>query len=381
MSSPYAQLWALRPDVDFLNHGSFGATPREVLAAQAAYRVEMEAEPVSFLARRLGGMLDDVRATLAGYLRADVAGLVLVPNASTGVSTVLASTKWSPGDEILMCDQTYNAVKQMVFALADRHGVVPVECRAPFPLRTADELVEAYASGINPRTRLVIVDHVSSPTGIVFPVARIVALARAAGVPVLVDGAHAPGFMPLDLDALDADFYTGNLHKWLCAPKGAAFLWLRDEWRVGKVRPLVVSHGYRMGLAAEFNWLGTVDPTAWLAVPAAIAFAARFPEAAEWNHALVREGRRRVAAALDVELPHPDDRALYGSMAAVPVPQAGRTDFAVLSGLNEQMYRRHRIEVPFMGYDGRVFVRISGQLYNAPEQYERLARALQHMDY
>lgn len=369
--------WTLDPTVTFLNHGSFGATPRPVLEAQARWRAEMEREPVAFLARRLGGLGEAVRARLAAYLGADPRGLVPVPNATTGINAVFRSLDWKPGDELLLADQSYNAVRQAARFLADRHGVRVVEARIPFPLRDAGEVVDAYAAALTDRTRLLVVDHIVSPTALILPIARVIALARERGVPVLVDGAHGPGMLPLALDAIGADAYVGNLHKWLCAPKGAAVLHLGPALR-DRVHPLAISHGYGLGLLAEFDWAGTSDPTAWLAVPDAIDFFEALGPARVRNevHALVRDGRRLVADALGVDLPHPDDPTLYGSMAAIPFPLEGPADAARLQGLTARLYDEKRIEVPFTGYDGRAFVRISAQVYNAPEDYARLADAL-----
>lgn len=370
-------LWTLDPTVTFLNHGSFGAAPRPVLEAQARWRAEMEREPVHFLARRLVGLGEAVRTRLAAYLGAYPQGVVPVPNATSGVNAVFRSLDWRPGDELLLADQSYNAVRQAARFLADRHGVRVVEARIPFPLRDASEVVDAYAAAITDRTRLVVVDHIVSPTALVLPVARVVALARARGVPVLVDGAHGPGMLPLALDALGADAYVGNLHKWLCAPKGAAVLHVGPVLR-DRVHPLAISHGYGGGLAAEFDWAGTSDPTAWLSVPDAIDFFEALGPARVRDevHALVRDGRRLVADALGVELPHPDAPTLYGSMAAIPFPMEGPADARTLQGLTAKLFDEARIEVPFTGYDGRAFVRISAQVYNAPEDYARLAEVL-----
>jgi isopenicillin-N epimerase len=393
-----AGLWALEVGATFLNHGSFGAVPLAVRAEQERWRARMEAQPVRFMARELPGLLEGVRAEVGAALGADPSRLALVQNATHGVATVLAALPWAPGDEILLADQGYNAVRQAVRALEERHGVVARVVHVPFPIATHDIAVEAFAQGIGPRTRLVIVDHVSSPTAWVYPVARIVALARAAGVPVLVDGAHGPGMLPLALDALGADFYTGNLHKWACAPRGTAILHVDERWRAHDARggalgvhPLAVSHAYGQGHAAEFDWTGTFDPTGWLAVPAALAFAREHADMAAHNHARVREGRALLAQALDVALPHPENPVPvgdaiqgeglhYASMAAVPVPlaapdAAGWTPDA-LRALNARMWEEHRIEVPFTAPHGALLVRISGQLYNEGREYERLARAL-----
>lgn len=370
-------LWGLDPEVTFLNHGSFGATPRAVLAAQARWRDEMEREPVLFLARRLPALMESVRVRVATFLGADPAGLLPVTNATAGVATVLHAFDWEKGDEILLATSTYNAVKQAARALSDRYGVRVVEARVPFPIQSPDEVTAAYQQALTPRTRLVIVDHVVSATGCVLPAAAVVALAREAGVPVLVDGAHAPALLPLDIGAVGADFYTGNLHKWLCTPKGTAILAVAPRWRT-KVHPLAISHGYGNGVTGEFDWTGTFDPSAWLAVPDAIdlfeGFGLDAVRAA--NHALVQTGRVLVAEALGVDLPHPDDVVFYASMASVPVPWAHDPTGAALNALSASLYDSHRIEVPFSAYDDRVWLRISAHLYNGPEDYVRLAAAL-----
>jgi isopenicillin-N epimerase len=370
-------LWTLDPDVDFLNHGSFGATPRPVLAAQDHFRAELERAPVAFLARRLPALLQGVRARVATFLDADPSGLVFLPNATTGVNTVLQALRWAPGDEIVLADSAYYAVKQAARAIADRFGVRVTQAVVPFPLQSPDEVTAAFAAAITPRTKLLVVDHVVSATACVFPVADIVAMAHAHGVAVLVDGAHAPGMLPLSIRDVGADFYTGNLHKWVCTPKGAAILHVAAAWRE-RVHPLPVSHAYGAGLAPEFDWTGTADPSPWLAVPAALdLFDAMGWEAVRAaNHGLVRDGRVVLAEALGVALPHPDDPRLYANMATIPTPWFDGADDARLGRLTAALHAEHHIEVPFTRYDGRAWVRISGQLYNAPAQYERLARVL-----
>lgn len=366
--------WALDPTVDYLNHGSFGATPRSVLAVQTAYREEMEREPVEFLARRLPERLDAVRARVAGFVGGQPDGMVFVANATHGVDAALGAIDWRSGDEVVHADHGYNAVKRAIHRLGHAHDVRLVPAVIPFPLHDMERVIEAFAAAISPRTRLVIVDHITSPTALILPVAELVQLCRSRGVPVLVDGAHAPGLLDLHLDELNADFYTGNLHKWVCAPKGAALFYVHPDWRK-RVHARVTSHGYELGLAPEFEWTGTFDPTAWLSVPAALdqleALGINAMRAS--NHALVQEGRQRLAHALGVDLPHPDHPSWYGPMASVQVPWATSAEGP---SLNARLFAEHRIEVPFTGYDERCFVRISGQLYNAPEQYVRLAEVL-----
>lgn len=366
--------WALDPAVDYLNHGSFGATPRVVLARQAELRAQMEAEPVEFLARRLPERLDLVRARVADFVGADAAGLVFVPNATHGVDAALGAIDWSSGDEVVHADHGYNAVKKAILRLWHRHSVTMVAAEVPFPIQDPQQVVDAFDLAIGPRTRLVVIDHVTSATALIFPVTELVALCRARGVTVLVDGAHAPGLLPLDIGAIGADFYTGNLHKWVCAPKGAALFWVGPAWR-DRIHARVVSHGYELGLRAEFEWAGTFDPTAWLSVPAALDHLDELGVSTlrEKNHALVQEGRARLAHALGVSLPHPDEARWYGPMAAVAVPWATGAD---APGLTARLFQEYRIEVPFTAYDHRCFVRISGQAYNRPAQYERLAELL-----
>ncbi len=367
-------LWSLDPRVVYLNHGSFGATPRSVLVVQSELRAEMEAEPIEFLGRSWPGRVAEVRERVARFVGADPRGLAFVTNATQGVAAALSAVDWRVDDEIVIGDHGYNAVKQAIRRLVVERGVRLVEARIPFPLDDRAQIVEAFARAITPRTRMLLVDHVTSPTALLCPVYELVALARARGCLVLVDGAHAPGMLPLDLEALGADFYTGNLHKWVCAAKGSAIFYASPEWREHTHAP-VTSHGYTLGFHAEFDWPGTFDATAWLSLPAALDHGDRL----DWqtlranNHALVREGRERVAHALGVSLPHPDEELLYGSMAAIPFPRGTPG-----SGpeLNARLYAEHRIEVPFTSYDGRIFVRISGQAYNAPADYSSLASVL-----
>ncbi len=374
-SPEFSARWALDPTIDYLNHGSFGATPRTVLARQSELRAQMEAEPVEFLARRLPERLDAVRERVAAFVGADPEGLVFVPNATHGVDAALGAMDWSPGDEVVHADHGYNAVKKALLRLRHRYEVTTVAAVVPFPIDDAQQVIDAFARAIGPRTRLVVIDHITSATALIFPVTELVALCRTRGVTVLVDGAHAPGLLPLDIRAIGADFYTGNLHKWVCAPKGAALFWVAPAWR-DRTHARVVSHGYELGLRAEFEWAGTFDPTAWLSVPAALDHLDELGASAlqGHNHALVQQGRQHLARALGVRLPHPDHPSWYGPMAAVLVPWANAAD---APGLTARLFQEHRIEVPFTAYDHRCFVRISGQAYNRPAQYERLAELLQ----
>ncbi len=385
MPSALASHWTLDPTLTFLNHGSFGACPRPVLEAQATLRAHIEAEPVRFFMRELEGRLDAARATLATFLRADPEGLAFVRNATEGVNTVLARLPLTSSDALLTTDHAYSACKNALDELSARTGAQVIVAKVPFPIASPDQVVEALERAATPAVKLALIDHVTSPTGLVFPAAQIVARLQGRGIDCLVDGAHAPGMLDLDLDALGAAYYTGNCHKWLCAPKGAAFLWVRADRR-DRVRPLVYSHGARTARAdrsrfrLEFDWTGTDDPTAALCVPVALETMASlvpggWPEIRARNHALVREARDGLLALSGSPAPAPD--AMIGSLATVPLPPlrpiAARGPFDPLA---DALFHEDRIEVPIIPWAGGKMVRVAAQLYNAPADYQRLCDAL-----
>jgi isopenicillin-N epimerase len=382
MPHALAAHWDLDPQLTFLNHGSYGACPRAVVEAQARWRARLEANPVQFLARTLPPALDAARATLAAFLGADAAGLVFVPNATAAVSTVLAALSLAPGDVLLTTDHVYGACSLALERTARQTGARVERVAIPFPISDPGVVIERVRSALGPRVRLLLLDHVTSPTGLVFPVADIVREAEARGVPVLVDGAHGPGMVPLALDALGASFYTGNLHKWVCAPRGAAFLHASPAWR-DRLDALVTSHGAGLDPAATgrsrmwlaFDWTGTFDPTAWLSVPDAIAAVGGFleggwPAVMARNAALAREGQALLCEALGEPLPAPP--AMLGSLASVPLrglPQPAEA-------LHDLLHDQWRIEVPIVPWQGGLLVRISAHLHTDLSDIARLCEVL-----
>jgi isopenicillin-N epimerase len=372
--------WILDPDVAFLNHGSYGATPRPVLDRQQALRMELEREPVSFLWRRLPDLAAEVRSRVGGFLGADPEGLAFVTNATTGVNTVLGSLVPSlgPGDRVMATDHAYPAVRNAVLAACSRSGASLDEVSIALPFPSDADVVAVVEDALTDRTRLVVVDHVASSTAAILPVARIVERCRSAGVPVLVDAAHAPGMLPVDVVALGADFWTGNLHKWVCAPKGSAVLWVAPEHRE-EVHPLVTSHGAGQGFRAEFDWTGTFDPTPYLAAPAALEFlgALGWERVMAHNRALAMRGRDLVTSALGTERQVDDDRT--GSMSVVELPTGAARTFDQTLAIQERLFSEHRVEVPITWWHERAFVRMSAQVYNAPADYERLAVAIRRV--
>jgi isopenicillin-N epimerase len=356
-------LWALDPAVAYLNHGSFGATPRPVLEAQNRWRATLEAEPVDFLYRRYGERVAEARAVVAAFLGADPEGLAFVTNATTGVATVLHALALGPGDRVVVTDHVYPAVAIGLAALGVDLVVVPFDLDA-----SADVVLDA----VDERTRLVVVDVVTSATALRLPFEDVVAECRARGVPCLVDAAHAPGLLPVDLRALDPDYWTGNLHKWCCAPKGAAVLYVRDVLRE-RTHPLVLSHWAGQGFTAEFDWCGTHDPTAWLSAPAALALLADlgWDDVRRYGVALARWGADRVAAVAGVTAPAPAERQLQ-----MVLLDAGLPSYAAAESLRDSMWHGDDVEVGASGWRDRGWLRISAAAYSTPDDYERLATAL-----
>ena len=359
----------LERGTDFLNHGSFGTTPRVVLAAAQRWRLRMEANPDRFLRYVLPGALRAAAGRLARFLHAQQQDVAFVENATSGVNAVLRSLELRPGDEILATTHTYNAVRQTIREVCRRTGAKLVEARIELPVENVEGLIHPIVKGMSRRTKLVVLDHISSPTGLIFPVKRLAAAARARGAKVLVDGAHAPGQLALDIPSLGVDWYAGNCHKWLFAPKGCGFLWARRGAQVG-IHPPVISHGYGKGFTAEFDWTGTRDFSAWLAVPDALDFfeALRPQRARAYWHELVTGKAKEISAAWGAPCDGPAQ--LHGSMMAIRLPE--RLQRRDPAGLMAEWFKRHRVVVPVMPVGGALWARISAQVYNAPEDYRGL---------
>ena len=385
--SPFAALWPLDPAVSYLNHGSFGACPTAVLEKQAALRAELEREPVDFLSRALPTRLAAVRSALGAFTGADPDDLAFVPNATTGVNAVLRSLDLRAGDELLTTSHVYPACRKAMEFVASRAGARVVVAAVPFPVAGEDDVVAPVLAAVTPRTRLALLDHVTRLTALVFPVECLVARLRERGVETLVDGAHAPGMVPVELDRLRAAFYTGNAHKWLCAPKGAAFLHVRPDLQRA-IHPTVISHGYSTdaggaSFRAEFDWTGTADPTPWLCIGDAIdtvgsLLPGGWPEVMATNRALALEACAILCAAVGVAAPAP--ASMIGSIASVPLPApdpgspAGRLSHEGLMN----WFRERNIETwlyPWPCAGGKL-IRVSAQLYNAREEYVRLGALL-----
>ncbi len=378
--SSWAKLWSLDSAVTYLNHGSFGACPKSVLAAQQKLREQLEREPVRFFVRELEPLLDQARNRLANFVGAGSDELAFIPNATTGVNAVLRSLHFEPGDELLTTDQEYNACRNALDFIAERADARVVVAPVPFPIESPAQVVEAVLERVSPKTRLALLDHVSSQTALIFPIQELVRRLAERGVDTLVDGSHAPGMLPLNLREIGAAYYTGNCHKWLCAPKGAAFLYVRSD-RQRAIRPLTISHGAnsprqdRSRFQLEFDWMGTDDPTAYLCVPVAIAFMGSlleggWPELMAKNKALVLAARHLLLERLGI--PAPCAEEMIGSMAALPVADGNYV------ALHDTLFDEFGLEVPLIPWPAapRRLIRISAQIYNSLEQYEYLAEVL-----
>ena len=386
--SSLAKHWPLDPDLTFLNHGSFGATPNEVLDEQSRLRSQIERDPVRFFERDFIRKLDSSREALCEFLNAEPMGMTFVKNATEGVNTVLRSLELNPGDEIIVPNHSYQACWNAVDFVTSRSGAKTVVVDIPFRLDGNEGVVEAIMGAVTERTVLALIDTVTSPTGIRMPFEELVSELQSEGVDVLLDAAHGPGIVPLDLTNLGAAYCTGNCHKWICTPKGSAFLHIRSD-KKSEIRPLSIGHGAthegsaQERFAYEFAWTGTQAPTPWLCIPKALEFIGGlveggWPAIMERNRNLVIEGRKIVCEALGTTAPVPE--SMVSSIAAVEMPGNGEVGAMSLEGdpYHNFLLDEYGIQVPVFPWrhHGKRYIRISAQLYNDIDEYRFLADAL-----
>ncbi len=361
------ELWPLEPDMIFLNHGSYGAAPHAVLDAQADWRRQLEAQPCQFINAVAPAEIRAAAATLADFIGAQPEDTVFVENTTCGLNAVLRSLSLEPGDEIVISDHIYNATRNSVSFVAEPTGATVKVAEIGLPVACEDEILDAVTGALTDATRLLVIDHVASITAVRFPVARIAEVARARGVPVLVDGAHAPGMLPLDVPALGVDWYVGNCHKWLCAPKGAAFLWAAAG-RQADLHPTVISHDLGKGFTYEFDKIGTRDASAWLSVPAALAFHDDLggPRMRARCHDVAVAEAHALAERWGTETGAPD--ALFGTMATVRMPGDLPVDREVSERMKAWLWAKHRAEIHIMPFAGAFWVRLSVAAYTSEEE-------------
>lgn len=361
----------LNPDITFLNHGSFGACPKPVFEAYQHWQRELEQQPVEFLGRRFPDLMNQARSVLADYLNTPLEDLIFVPNATVGINIVARSLDLQPGDEVLTTDHEYGAVDETWQYVCEKTGAAYIRQAIPLPVDTHEDFVERLWSAVTPHTRVIAISHITSPTALIFPIEEICRRAREAGILTVVDGAHAPGQIPLDMIAIGADFYTGNCHKWLCAPKGAAFLYVRSEHHPMLIPP-VISWGWRYGstFVEHHQWQGTRDIAAYLSVPDAI----NFQKTHNWEtvrsecHKLALNTRD--ALQKHSSLPHIAPESWFIQMFSAPLPPCDPET------LKTRLYDDYRVEVPIIEWQGKPYVRVSIQGYNSEIDTENLLRAM-----
>lgn len=385
--SELAKHWQLDPQTIFLNHGSFGACPTRVRQKQLEYINLLESQPVKFFVRNFQDLLEGVRTEVANFVQAPASDIVFVRNATEGVNTVLASLTLSPGDEVIITDHIYPACKVAIEHFVKRQSAKLIIAEIPFPISSASVVAQLIFDKISPRTRLLLIDHVTSPTGLIFPLEKIIPEFKKRGVIVLVDGAHAPGMLDLNLNKLGADFYTGNFHKWVCAPKSSAFLYVAKEFQ-DKILPLILSHGAQApkGSKSEFHdrfdWQGTFDPSALLSITSAISFIKEiypngWPEYRTNNRQKLLAAATLLADSANQGLAAPTE--MLGLLYAHPIlPLASDTTNSHIDEIQNRLFHSNSIEVPIFAFvpSGKRLIRISAAPYNSLSEYEFLCNCM-----
>ena len=351
-----------------------------VAQRQQEWRERIEARPIELIDRRREALLADAKAAVGAFVGAQPENFGFVTNATGGVNAVLQSLELDAGDELLTVNHVYNAVRQAMRHVAQRAGAAVIEVPIPLPVHSPQQLIDAIGANLSERTRLVVIDHVTSPTALVFPIQQIIDRCATRGIDVLVDGAHAPGMVDLDIESLGAAYYSANLHKWACAPMGTAMLWVRPD-RQAAIHPTTVSHYYGEGMAAEFSWQGTRDMSGWLAAPTAIEYFEQYgwQRVREHNHQMAMWVQRMLCDrwnSLGVQPTTPLDGSMIGSMTTLRLPDRMREIFASPADLHDRLYDAFSIEVPIFDWDDAWWIRASCQIYNTPDDYERLADAV-----
>jgi isopenicillin-N epimerase len=376
------ELFLLDPDVVFLNHGSFGACPRPVFETYQEWQRRLEWQPVQFLTNELPGHFACAREALGNYLKAAADDLVYVPNATFALNVVARSLDLGIDDEVLATDHEYGACSNVWQFLSQKRGFTYVQQPVTMPLKSKEAMLAQIWKGVTKRTRVIFLSHLTSPTAAHFPVEAICGRARESGITTIIDGAHAPGQIPLDMVSIGADFYFGNTHKWMCSPKGSAFLYAqRDVQKL--IEPLVIGWGWGENRSLSYGsdyldylqWLGTNDISAYLSVPAAIDFQAKhnWPDVSEQCHLLLAEALKRAGELTGRASPYPDD-SFYHQMAVAPLPH-----LSDLKAFKARLYEQYRVEIPCIQWQDQQFIRISLQGYNSREDIDVLLNALEDL--
>jgi isopenicillin-N epimerase len=372
----------LAPSLKLLNHGSFGAVPRVVFDEHTLWRTRIENDPVEILARQSPKLIDAAKSAAGNSLGMNPADFGLVTNATEGINCVLRSRQFNSGDELLTTNHVYNAVRQAMKYVAQRAGAAYREIDILTPLQSPGAILRPILSSLTPRTRLLVIDHITSPTAIVFPVAEIIAACAERNIDVLIDGAHAPGILDLNVARLAPAYYSGNLHKWAFAPKGCAFIWVRPD-RQTDFHPTIISHNLGKGLPAEFVWQGTRDFAAWFTIPRAFQFMTDlgFEKILTHNHQMAVWANQMLCARWKTSALTPIDGSMLGSMATVPLPRPlDNLSDEQLGTLGSRLHAQFDIEVPFFRWQDASHVRPCCQIYNSPEDFFRLADTIQKIN-
>ena len=386
--SELSKHWILDPNITFLNHGSFGACPKLILDEQTKLRTILESDPVTFMESTARELWAESLVRLSKFINADSEGMTFVTNATAGVNTVLKSLDLKPNDEIIVLDHSYQACWNAVDFITKKTEAKAVVATIPFPIDSNEQIIEEILQKVTEKTRLALIDTVTSPTGLRLPFEELVSELQSRNVDVLLDAAHGPGIVPLDIKKLDPAYVTGNAHKGLCTPKGSAFLYIREDRR-NRIRPLSVSHGASVSgtdqerFRFEFDWTGTQDPTAWLCIPSAIdhigsMLSGGWPAIMDYNTNLAIQGRNLLLEALGTPKPSPD--SMIVGLAAVLLPGSGVLTTSALEPdpLHTLLFEKYRMQVPVFGWPhhNKRYLRIASYLYNSIEEYEYLAEAL-----